>query len=91
MGQFSTDSIRFLEKMVEMDKANLIEVKNLKNQRNMPHPLFEWPLKQAAGFDDPGVYAISNYVDHTSGPGISDYLGGSRTYDIECSGQCNYF
>lgn len=81
IGQDASDSTTFLQAMVKKDKANLEKVKNFERQQNMPHPLFEWPLKQADGFDDPGVYAISNFVDQTSGAGISDYLGGSRTYD----------
>lgn len=44
---------------------------------------FEWPLKQAAGFNDIGYYGISNYVDENPNyPNlILDYNCGNRTYD----------
>jgi murein DD-endopeptidase MepM/ murein hydrolase activator NlpD len=41
----------------------------------------EWPLQQAAGYDDPGYYATINYVDQDNTSGILDYNCGSRTYD----------
>lgn len=43
---------------------------------------YRWPLKQAAGFNDPGYYRITNHVDHNSNSVlIKDYEGGYRTYD----------
>lgn len=43
---------------------------------------FGWPLKQAAGFSDPGYYGISNFLDWNTATGqIRDYNCGSRTYD----------
>ncbi|MFN8282813.1 MAG: peptidoglycan DD-metalloendopeptidase family protein [Chitinophagales bacterium] len=46
--------------------------------------LFDWPLRQAAGFNDPGFYAISNYVDENKNyPNlIQDYNCGNRSYDL---------
>ena len=41
----------------------------------------EWPLKKAAGFNDPGYYGIANYVDHDNGSGLRDYNCGARTYN----------
>lgn len=43
--------------------------------------LLDWPLKQSEGFNDPGYYYLSNYVDHDASSGILDYNGGSRTYN----------
>lgn len=41
---------------------------------------FAWPLRQAAGFSDPGYYGISNFVDWDQTTGIGDYNCGKRTY-----------
>jgi len=43
--------------------------------------LFEWPLRQAEGFNFNSYYAISNYVDQDPTSGILDYNCGARTYD----------
>ncbi len=51
-------------------------------QRQLVHPLLEWPMRQADGFNDPGYYAISNYVDlDSTSPGVLDYNGLGQTYD----------
>ena len=42
---------------------------------------FIHPLRQAAGFNDPGFYGISGYVDHLATTGIRDYNCGTRTYN----------
>ncbi|MBL7816442.1 MAG: peptidoglycan DD-metalloendopeptidase family protein [Saprospiraceae bacterium] len=44
---------------------------------------FDWPLKQASGFDaDPSYYGISNFVDQNTATGsVQDYNCNSRTYD----------
>jgi hypothetical protein len=44
---------------------------------------FEWPLKQALGYNDNGYYGISNYVDENLAyPNLlRDYNCGTRTYD----------
>lgn len=39
-----------------------------------------WPTRDAVG-TDPGYFGISNYVDRTSGGGISDWNCGGRSYD----------
>ncbi len=51
--------------------------------RSGGHPLFNWPVAQAAGFDYHSVWALTNYVDHDpSFPDqISDYECGTRSYD----------
>jgi hypothetical protein len=40
-----------------------------------------WPLKQAAGFNDPDYYVIYNFVDQDPGSGVLDYNCGNRTYN----------
>jgi murein DD-endopeptidase MepM/ murein hydrolase activator NlpD len=47
------------------------------------HPLFGWPLRNAAGISDPGYHGISNFVDlNPSYPdALLDYNCGARTYD----------
>ena len=42
---------------------------------------FQWPLRKAAGFNDSGYCAISNYVDHSPPGSIVDYNCGNRSYD----------
>ena len=42
---------------------------------------FGWPVRKAAGFNDPSFYGISNYVDEDPTSGIKDYNCGKRTYD----------
>ena len=49
-------------------------------QPKMP-PTFVWPLRQAAGFNDPGYYIVSNYVDHDGTTNIQDWNCGTRSYD----------
>ncbi len=45
-------------------------------------PLLQWPLRQANGFNDPGYYAISNYVDlDPTLNNVLDYNGLNQTYD----------
>lgn len=47
------------------------------------HPLFVWPIAQAAGFDYASVWGLSNYVDENPAyPDIiTDYNCGTRSYD----------
>ncbi|MCO6498699.1 MAG: peptidoglycan DD-metalloendopeptidase family protein [Chitinophagaceae bacterium] len=42
---------------------------------------FAFPLRQATGFNDPGFYSISNFVDHGAGGTVKDFNGGTRTYN----------
>ncbi len=52
------------------------------HQRQMMHPLFDWPMRQADGFNDPGYYAISNYVDlDPTLNNVLDFNGLNQTYD----------
>ncbi len=49
---------------------------------------FGWPLRQAAGYNDPGYYGISNFVDHDPSNSdshnnwVEDYNCGMRSYDV---------
>jgi len=51
--------------------------------RSGGHPLFNWPVTQAAGFDYNSNWATINYVDHNPNfpDQISDYECGTRSYD----------
>lgn len=42
---------------------------------------FGWPLRQAAGFDQPNYYITVNFTDLDPTSGIQDYNCGSRSYD----------
>lgn len=44
-------------------------------------PTFIWPLRQAAGFNDPGYYIVSNYLDQDNTSNIQDWACGTRSYD----------
>ena len=47
------------------------------------HPLFTWPTRPKAGFDEPGYYTVNFLVDHNTTPNnnLRDYNCGTRTYD----------
>ncbi len=47
------------------------------------HPLFDWPVAQASGFNYNTVWSVSNYIDHNPAfpDQISDYDCGTRSYD----------
>jgi len=51
--------------------------------RQGEHPLFIWPITQAAGFNYGSNWALINYIDHDPAyPGsIEDYDCGDRSYD----------
>jgi hypothetical protein len=54
-----------------------------KNINNVAPVLFDWPVKQATGFNDPSFWGISNYFDHNSSYGqTQDYNCGTHTYDV---------
>lgn len=52
---------------------------------------FDWPIRQAAGFNYNNVYGVSNYVDHNSSFAgnhnnfVTDYNCGGRSYDTGSS------
>ena len=49
--------------------------------RSIMITLFDWPLRQAAGWNYNDYYIISNYVDQDPTAGIQDYNCGMRTYN----------
>lgn len=64
-----------------MRKAGVLE-KHFSAESRMAHPLFQWPMRQADGFNDPSYYTISNYVDlDPTSPTVLDYNGLSQSYD----------
>jgi murein DD-endopeptidase MepM/ murein hydrolase activator NlpD len=72
---------RIKKSVHHMKEAGVLE-RHFGQQRSMMHPLFDWPMRQAEGFNDPGYYAISNYVDlDPTSPGVLDYNGLNQTYD----------
>jgi hypothetical protein len=66
---------------IEKNRAALIKSGKLPSARSALPPLFDWPMRQADGFDDPGYYVISNYVDHDTDTTTMDPFCGTRTYD----------
>jgi len=72
---------RIAKSVRHMKEAGLLQ-KHFGERSHMTHPLFDWPMRQADGFNDPGYYAISNYVDlDPTSPGILDFNGLNQTYD----------
>ena len=73
--------------IIEKLKENTSELKRkgliTENARRGPNAVkFILPLKQKAGYNDPGFYAIYNYVDTAqNSTQIKDYNCGNRTYD----------
>ncbi|HPN69272.1 MAG TPA: M23 family metallopeptidase [Saprospiraceae bacterium] len=65
----------------DMKNDGLLERVFPQHQRAMP-PLLQWPLRQSDKYNDPGYYAISNYVDLDPTPvNVLDYNGLNQTYD----------
>lgn len=52
--------------------------------KNIPNPLFIWPVKKLNSLNYNSPWSISNYVDHnTAYPNqLEDYTGGTKTYDL---------
>jgi len=89
-GSLNSPSYCLSDEAAEDVKARLIANMAYLTERNLLPPpnaksitLLDWPLRQAAGFNDPDYYVITNFVDQTLGSnnGISDYNCGARTYD----------
>ena len=70
--QIKAELIQNAQSLIESGKLRV-------DQRNAV--LLEWPLKQTDGYNDPGYYAITNYVDQDNSSGIQDYNCGARTYN----------
>lgn len=54
-----------------------------KARKNNAPLKFDWPLRQATNFNDPGYYVIDAGVDHKPGTGLQDYNCNAtpRTYE----------
>lgn len=68
----------------EKIKQSLLTL-NLSSDRADEDILFQTPVRQSSNYDDEGVIAISNFVDHNAAfPDlIQDYSCSSRTYDTQ--------
>jgi murein DD-endopeptidase MepM/ murein hydrolase activator NlpD len=72
---------RLATSVQHMKEAGVLD-KHFGSQRQMMHPLFDWPMRQADHFNDPGYYAISNYVDlDPTLNNVLDFNGLNQTYD----------
>ncbi len=67
------------QNIAELKKKGIIQ-ESILRQPGEVTVKFGFPLRRAAGFDDPGFYGISNFVDHGGGGTPKDYNGGNRTY-----------
>jgi len=68
-------------KMIDTNvEQNIIDYK-IKITKSQAIIKYEWPIKQNPTFDYNSTYAISNFVDHNAGSGITDYNCGDYTYD----------
>ncbi|MDQ3016017.1 MAG: M23 family metallopeptidase [Bacteroidota bacterium] len=78
-----TVRLRFIIDSINQElKRNGVFEKYFDAQRRGAPPLFQWPMRQADGFNDPSYYALSNYVDlDPTSPGVLDYNGLNQTYD----------
>ena len=70
-----------IKRQIAINRRALIKSGKLKPAASRQPPMFIWPLQQAQGFDDPGYYAISNYLDQDPTSGTLDYNCGTRTYN----------
>ncbi len=70
--------------MLQKNEATLKKTGYLERTANPTATAFQWPLKQAPGYNDNGYYGISNYVDENPlyPNAILDYNCGNRSYDL---------
>ena len=66
-----------------LNKQQILQTNPNAFQHKGGSPLFIFPIRPKAGFDDYGYYTINNYVDHNLTPNgnLLDYECGQRTYD----------
>ncbi len=81
--QMSESQLKTISKTIEANITTLKARGVIKENRGAADTVkFGWPLRQSAGFNDPGYYGISNYVDQDPVKDkIKEYNCGSRTYD----------
>ncbi|MEZ4859059.1 MAG: peptidoglycan DD-metalloendopeptidase family protein [Flavobacteriaceae bacterium] len=67
------------ETILQLKRKGMLQPINTRGS----HPLFNWPVSQANGFNYNQVWSVSNYIDHNPAfPNqISDYECGTRSYD----------
>lgn len=76
-----------IEKMLA-ENIKFLKAKGILNQseniRRSVVTKLNWPLRQAAGYNLPSYYGVSNFVDRNNGfPNkLQDYNCGMRTYDL---------
>jgi murein DD-endopeptidase MepM/ murein hydrolase activator NlpD len=73
------------EQYAEIEKRCAENVKLFgldKTEKSTTQVSLNWPLKEAAGFNDCSYYVISAYADHNPTSGVyQDYNGGTNCYD----------
>ncbi|MBO9564306.1 MAG: peptidoglycan DD-metalloendopeptidase family protein [Niastella sp.] len=79
----SSEGIQRIDRMIQDSIRSLQQKGVLSAATRAEQVLFNWPLRQAAAFSDPGYYTITNFVDHdpASPNQLRDYNCGVRTYD----------
>ncbi len=75
-----------IEQKIKENVAHLRAIGKLKTaqeQQKSAAVTLEWPLKQAAGYNDYGYHGIGGFVDHNpNANSLEDYNCGDRTYDV---------
>ncbi len=76
-------SVAHYAEMIKQAEDNIVKfgIKNQALKKSTVIEKLDWPLKNAAGFDDCEFYIITNFVDQDKTAGIKDYNCGSRTYN----------
>lgn len=74
-----------LQITIENNIAQLKSSGKLQAIDSKTHPLFEWPVRQAEGFNYGSIYNVTNYIDHDPAyPNqIIDYNCGRNSYDTQ--------
>jgi hypothetical protein len=70
-----------LQSQIKESINQLISDGVLSAEKSMTSVAYNWPIRQADGFNYNSVYGISNYVDHDPTPGIEDYNCSDRSYN----------
>lgn len=70
-----------LQSQIKESINQLISDGVLSAEKSMTSVAYNWPIRQADGFNYNSVYGISNFVDHDPTPGIEDHNCSSRAYN----------
>ncbi|HET8804445.1 MAG TPA: hypothetical protein VFM72_07695, partial [Aequorivita sp.] len=79
-----TDSQRQeVRQQITLNKQQILQNNPNAFQHKGGSPLFIFPIRAKAGFNDYGYYSVNNYVDHNPTPNgnLLDFECGQRTYD----------